>query len=332
MRLAFTPDQRDLHDAVRALLADTCPPEVVQESWSTGLPDTGLWLRLAELGLPLALVPEALGGLGLDEVDLVGCFEASGAACLPLPLAETTAVAAPLLAAIGREDLVERMGAGQLRVTADFDGSGLLPFAAGAGAVLLDDGELWWLPDLDDPVVVPEASVDRTRPLRRVTARPASAERLVPDPDLVGRAWRGGVLATSAQLVGLSGAMLSMAVEHVTTREQFGVPVGSFQAVKHHLADALVAIELARPLVHTAAWSMASHSDDADRDVAAAKAVASDAAVLAARTALQCHGAMGYTTEHRLHLWMKRAWALAASWGDSRSQRRRLAGHLGLSR
>ena len=330
MRFAFTEDQRSFHEAVRELLSSTCSPEVVRAAWSSGTEETGLWSRVVELGLPLALVAEDSGGLGLDEVDLVGCFEASGVACVPVPLVETVAVAAPLMAELGRDDVVERIGTGRLRFTAGLDGSGLLPYVAGSDALLLTDGVLWWLPDTDDPAIVATTAVDRARPVHRVTALPTSAVRLSESPSLLGRTWRGGVLATAAQLLGLTEAMLAMAVEHVSTREQFGVPVGSFQAVKHHLADTLVSLELARPMVYTAAWSTAMHREEADRDVAAAKAVASDAATAAARAALQCHGAMGYTTEHDLHLWMKRSWALAASWGDAGHQRRTLAGHLGL--
>jgi alkylation response protein AidB-like acyl-CoA dehydrogenase len=118
--------------------------------------------------------------------------------------------------------------------------------------------------------------------------------------------------------------MIAMTVEYATTRHQFGVPIGSFQAVKHHLANARLALEFARPLVYRAAWTIATN--DADRAVAVslAKASASDAALLAARVALQCHGAIGYTTEYDLHLFMKRTWALAATWGDAAWHRARV--------
>jgi alkylation response protein AidB-like acyl-CoA dehydrogenase len=107
-------------------------------------------------------------------------------------------------------------------------------------------------------------------------------------------------------------------------RKQFGSAIGSFQAVKHHLADAQVKVEFARPVVYRAAYSM-SHGDQASSlHVSMGKAYASDAALLAARAALQCHGAIGYSYEHDLHLWMKRVWALAASWGDASSHRTRI--------
>ena len=119
--------------------------------------------------------------------------------------------------------------------------------------------------------------------------------------------------------------MILMTVEYVAERRQFGVPVGSFQAVKHHLADARIALEFARPLVARAAWSMATADPDAPVHVSMAKAQVCDAAALAARKALQCHGAIGYSDEHDLHLFMKRTWALAAAWGDARWHRDRVA-------
>ncbi len=111
-------------------------------------------------------------------------------------------------------------------------------------------------------------------------------------------------------------------------RRQFGVPVGSFQAVKHHLADALIALEHARPAVYCAAWSIATAQPTLVRDASFAKAYANEAAGIAARVALQCHGAIGYTFEHDLHLWLKRVWSLQRAWGDTAHHRDRVAAAL----
>jgi alkylation response protein AidB-like acyl-CoA dehydrogenase len=122
--------------------------------------------------------------------------------------------------------------------------------------------------------------------------------------------------------------LIEVTVEYAKTRRQFGQPIGAFQAVKHQLADAYLGIAFARPLVHRAAYSMA-HADSARAvHASAAKAAASDAASRAARVALQVHGAIGYSFEHDLHLWMKRIWALGAAWGDAISHRTRIADHL----
>ena len=128
-----------------------------------------------------------------------------------------------------------------------------------------------------------------------------------------------GVVGTAAQQCGLAQRMLDMTADYVRERTQFGVPIGSFQAVKHHLANARVALEFARPLVYRAAATLES------AHTSMAKLKADEAALLTARAALQCHGAIGYTTEYDLHLYMKRAWVLARAAGDGRVHRNRLS-------
>ena len=116
-----------------------------------------------------------------------------------------------------------------------------------------------------------------------------------------------------------------MTVDYVGERKQFGRPIGSFQAVKHRLADVRIAIEFAAPLVYRAAYSQATGDPDAMLHCSMAKAQSADAAGLASRAALQCHGAIGYSFEHDLHLWMKRVWALVAAFGDRAWHRERVA-------
>jgi alkylation response protein AidB-like acyl-CoA dehydrogenase len=107
---------------------------------------------------------------------------------------------------------------------------------------------------------------------------------------------------------------------HAGQRQQFGQPIGAFQAVKHHLATALVDVQFALPLVERAAISLATGDPDAAHHAAIAKAFAAEAVEAAASHAIQVHGAIGYTWECDLHLWMKRTWALSAAWGDSEAQ------------
>jgi len=170
--------------------------------------------------------------------------------------------------------------------------------------------------------LTPHDSVDGARRLFDV-AMPADAA-LVADADLA-LAFRRGVLGHAAQLCGLADRMLELTVDYAKERKQFGAPIGSFQAVKHHLANARIALEFARPLVHLAAASLRDGDPEAGVHTSIAKAAASDAASAAARASLQCHGAIGYTTEYDLHLFMKRTWALAAAWGDAGWHRRRVA-------
>jgi hypothetical protein len=122
--------------------------------------------------------------------------------------------------------------------------------------------------------------------------------------------------------------MIEMAVQYAADRQQFGRPIGAFQAIKHQLANALLAVEFARPLVYNAAWSLSQNADDSSREVSMAKASASDAAVLAGHVALQVHGALGYTWEHDLHMWMKRAWVLSNAWGGASWHHDRVADSL----
>ncbi len=127
---------------------------------------------------------------------------------------------------------------------------------------------------------------------------------------------------TAAMLVGLTGRMLDLSAAYAKERHQFGKPIGSFQAVKHLLADARVALEFARPATYRAAWSLATAQPALSHDASMAKAMASDAADLAARVALQVHGAIGYTWECDLHFFLKQTWALSRAWGDAATHRR----------
>ena len=127
---------------------------------------------------------------------------------------------------------------------------------------------------------------------------------------------------TAALLIGLADRMLAMAAAYAKERHQFGKPIGSFQAVKHLLANARVALEFARPATYRAAWSLATAQPTLSHDASMAKAMASDAADLAARVALQVHGAIGYTWECDLHFFLKRTWALSRAWGDAATHRR----------
>jgi alkylation response protein AidB-like acyl-CoA dehydrogenase len=318
MRFALSDDQVAFRDAVRELLAKECPPSVVRAAWDAprGELDRGVWDSLAAMGVLDLLVPEADGGLGLDETYLVPILEECGRAALPHPIVETAMVAAPLL------------GAGAGMVTTDL-GSPLLPCAADADALLLRVGDALVRLSSKTGELASTMTVDRARRAATVESGATGAVVITRDPVVIGLAIDRGALGTAAVLVGLGQAMLDMTVGYVRERHQFGVPIGSFQAVKHHLADAALALEFARPAVWRAAWSVAHDEPTRARDVSMAKAMASDAASLVGHRALQCHGAIGYTVEADLHLYLKRTWALARSWGDSAFHTDRVATALG---
>ena len=132
-------------------------------------------------------------------------------------------------------------------------------------------------------------------------------------------------LAGAAQQLGVTQQMLDIAVRYATERHQFGKPIGSFQAVKHMLANVAVKLEFARPVVYRAAFAVAHNAPARAMATSQAKVMASEAAVFAAKTTHQVHGAMGYCWECDLHIWMKRAWALDLAWGTSPWHRQRLA-------
>src|SRR5262245_63379191 len=288
-----------MRDAVRTFLEHECPPKVVRDAWTNDTGRSGLWPRLGEMGVLGVLAPEAQGGFGGDCLDLVLLLEETGRAALPEPIVEHAAVVLPLL----DDERVAAAAAGDLTITVA-PPSGLVAYGGDADLVLFDD-----------EFVEPSAlhlqaceSVDGSRRLFATAAPPASI-----DLDALDRA----ALGVAAQLIGLADRMLTMTVDYAKERHQFGVPIGSFQAVKHHLANVALALEFARPLVYRAAWSIANGDDAQPVHVGMAKARASEGALLAGRVALQVHGAIGYTTEYDLHLFMKRAWALAPSWGDA---------------
>lgn len=314
MRFGLDEDRIAFRDAARELLARQCPPAAVRAAWS-GPPDPRPWQGLTEMGVLSLMAPKSSGGLGLDETFLAPVIEEAGWAGLPQPLTATALVAAPL-------------GVAAAAVATDLGGP-LAPGAAYAEAFLLAAGEGLKLYRRDEVDIEPVDTVDRARHCGRV--RPAGPGALVTDdPAETARAFDRGVLGTSAELVGLARRMLDLAVAHVTERRQFGRPVGSFQAVKHHLAEARLQIHFAAPAVTYAAHALANRLEDASRSVSTAKWLAGRAAAVCGRAALQCHGAIGYTVESDLHLFLKRSWALARTWGDGDHHADRVAAALGL--
>ena len=318
MDFGFSEDQLGFRDAVRDLLRDACPPAAVRAAWSPDHPgyDADLWAQLGAMGVLGVLAPEDAGGLGLTEVDLVLVLEESGRAALPGPLVEHAAVGVPLLASAGSAAAGPAV-AGRIAVTFS-DDAARVGWGAVADVVLVAAGDDVRL--VDAASSTPLESVDRSR--RDVALPAAAGSMLGPGGTLaVDRA----VLGCSAQQCGLAARMIEMTVDYATARRQFGVPIGSYQAVKHHLADALLLLEHARPAVYRAAWSCATGAPTRGRDVSMAKVMSDRAAAGASRAALQCHGAIGYTWEHDLHLWMKRTWVLQRLWGTTAAHRARVA-------
>lgn len=338
MQFAFDERQDEFRAQLRALAEKLCPPAELRAAWEspTGW-SADRWRALSELGVTGLTVPEAHDGLGLGFVDLVLLLEEAGRSGLPEPLLDTVAVGVPLLATAAGSP-AEALAAQWLpRVAAGDAALGVAdparPHLVGAGTQLL---LVWRHGTL--VALSPEAarvrerrSVDRSRHLWEIDLSGAEGT-VVADGELADGLAREtadrGAVAAGAVLVGVADRLITMAAAYAKERAQFGKPIGSFQAVKHHLAGAFVRLEFARPVVYRAAWSLDQGEPTITRDASMAKAMASDAATLAARVALQVHGAIGYTWEHDLHLWMTRAWSLAASWGDAAWHRAQVLEHL----
>lgn len=323
-----TDDQALLASGVADFLAGECTADHVRAAWDTGRHDDRRWKTLAGLGVTGLTVPTNHGGMGLDERDLVGILIEAGRAALPEPVLGTTAVAAPLLAELAGTDPVgaelaetwlPRIASGDAVVIPALACDPYPAHLRAADLVLVGTGDRLWALPPDQLELIDQPNVDGARPTVQVTVSDDRGPTLTgPDVEAaLAHAAARGALAAAAMLIGAGHAMIDLAVAHAQQREQFGRPIGTFQAVKHHLADALVDITFARPLVERAACSLATGDPEAATHAAMAKAFAGDAAETVATHALQVHGAIGYTWECDLHLWMKRTWSLAAAWGDT---------------
>ena len=325
-RFDFTDEQREFQAAVRDLLANECTPALVRAMWTD---ETGrspkLWSALADMGVIGVTAPEAAGGLGLGERDLVLLLEESGRVALPAPLVEHTAVAVPLVGEAGGEvaaSWLPRLATGESIATVGLAHSPFTADAHVADLLLLQHGAELHAVERAGVELRAQPSVDGGRRLFVVEWTPNPTTQIA-DGRAIATAFDRGALATAAQLIGLGQHILDTSVAYAGMRHQFGKPIGTFQAVKHHLANVALALAFARPLVHRAAGSLADGDGRASTHVSMAKAAASDAANLSARVGLQVHGAIGYAFEYDLQLWMKRVWTLAASWGDAAWHRRR---------
>ena len=329
MTLARSAEQQQFASSLHDLLAAADVPAAARR-WAGGdhSPGLALWRKLAGLGVTALAVPPRSGGLGASWLDVVIACEELGHHAMPGPVAESAAAVPGLIAALGDERLCARwlpgLAAGDLLATlalppwrpyaADADAAGLILLAEPGAVRLAVAGTR-------------HRSVDPARSLSEVSGH----EVLARGPAAAAAfAWarEAGTLACAAQLLGAGRALLEASISHARQRVQFGRPVGAFQAVKHQLADVAIGLEFARPLLDAAALALtigvAADGATAARDVSAAKVACTGAAQRAARAALQVHGAIGYTWEHDLHLWLTKVRALAGAWGSQSEHRARV--------
>ncbi|MFE9611886.1 acyl-CoA dehydrogenase family protein [Streptomyces sp. NPDC006012] len=317
MRFLLTDEQREFARTLDGMLAASGTATVVR-AWAAGdtAPGRALWSRLAATGVFALAVPERHGGVGPLPVELAVAFTELGRHAVPGPLVETVAAAAFL-------DRLDDEAAAAAWLPAIATGDSAVSFAllspgapyaldaATADGVFAVDGGTVRLAGSTGAV---QPSSD---PARRL-ARPLGGTVLAQGPAVTAAARHAthvARLATAAQSLGVGRTLLAHTVAYVRQRTQFGVAIGSFQAVKHRLADTLIALEFAEPLVRSAALALAADDPSADREIAAAKVAAGEAAYGAALTALHLHGALGYTDELDLSLWIRKARPLRDAWG-----------------
>jgi len=333
MNFELTDDQRSIQRTARDFLAAAYPPAEVRRlayESDRGFTDEG-WAAMCELGWPALLVPEAHGGLGLGVVELAVVQEELGAALAPSPFLSTVAAAA-LIADAGSDEQRARwlpaLAAGEARgavaALAEDDGWTAVPDADGADVVVVRDSGRWAVAVATE--AEPVEALDSTRRLWRVRA----GGELEPLPGDGARASDVVAVALAAESVGVARRAMDMAVEYAKEREQFGRPIGAYQAVSHACAQMLLEVEGARSTALYAAWALDHEPESGPLAASMAKAYASDAGWRVPAAALQVHGGIGFTWEHDLHLWLKRGKANAYLWGDAREHRARVAKRIGI--
>ena len=319
MQFAFTEDQLAITEAAREMLVETCTSASLRAMLKDEHAiDEDRWRTIIEMGLLGMLAPEEVGGMGMGLIDFIGIAEATGYVALPEPLVELAGITVPLLARLrceGFADTGDLLGAamGGNFIALGHPANRLIANADGAVALMLSDGGAVHLVDRVDVSLERQESFDPFRRLFLVDWQPTPATLVAPDwGDM---ASLGGTLA-AAQMIGLAQRCIDISVAYAKDRNQFGKPIGSYQAVKHLLANAQVKVEFARPVVHAAAAELPLGTLAAKARAAHAHIAAGEAAELAARTAVQVHGAMGMTWEVDVHFFLKRIMALKSAWGE----------------
>ncbi|TDG15133.1 acyl-CoA dehydrogenase [Seongchinamella unica] len=331
MDFTFTEDQLLFQESVRDFLVNEVTPERIRRCWESGTGrDPELWGQLAELGLTGMTVPEAFGGLGMSEVDFVLLAQECGYVALPEPLVHTVLVAVPMLAELGgalAAEWLPKIASGEALVVVGLEENQLVEDAHVADLLLLQQGDSLFAASRDQVDLRYNESVDPSRKLYAVTVSSGATEvaRAADAQALIARALNRGALGSAAQALGLAQRMVEISVQYTSERQQFGQAIGAFQAVKHHMANVAVRLEYAKAPVYRAAYELAVSGERSGRAVSHAKLVACEAANLAAKNCIQVHGAMGYTWEVDLHIFMKKAWALANTWGDAGFHKSRVA-------
>jgi len=324
----LSDDQREIQRTARQLLAERSPFERVREHAESGRSDEALWREVCELGWPGIAIAEKYGGQGLGRIELSILCEELGSSVAAIPFLPTV-LASTLIEHAGSEEQCERLlpglasGEAKGALGVAVDGTAELVIGGADADVLVlveDDGARVLARAGAD--VASTASIDPTRSAARVGAAADAGEELAGE---VAAGVDRGLVAVSSELVGVCDRALRMTVDFVKERKQFGVPVGSFQAVSHRCAQMLLETEMARSAAASAAWSADADPATLPEAAALAKAAASSAGREVTASAIQAHGGIGFTWEADVHWLYKRAQIDAALLGGAKRQRARLA-------
>jgi alkylation response protein AidB-like acyl-CoA dehydrogenase len=330
MNFGFDDEQQEIKRTAREFLSARFPPEKVRELAEAESYDDALWEEIRELGWPGIAIPEEHGGQGLGMVELAILSEELGFACAPSPFLSNAAAGLVLLEA-GSDEQRERwlpgiasgetIGASE----ATQDGGALVPDAQVASVLLLAEGDGAKVVEADAADIEPLGLIDATRRYARVSASGGASlpGEVAPGVDRV-------MVAVAAELTGIAQRAMEMAVQYAKEREQFGRPIGSYQAVSHQCARMLYDTEEARSLTYYAAWAADAEPETLPLAASMAKARASDAAWSVTAASLQVHGGIGFTWEHDLQFWLKRARVDGELYGTARQHRERVAELAGL--
>jgi alkylation response protein AidB-like acyl-CoA dehydrogenase len=321
MNFDFTDDQRAIKETAHDLLASRFKLERLRELAESKSYGEEAWSEISELGWPGIFIDEEHGGQGLGIIELVILLEELGYVLAPLPFL-SNAAAGLVLQETGSTARLEGVASGHARGTVGMvkDGrANLVPDADDAGFIVLIDGTEATLLERGDAQVEPIDAID---PTRRYATVQANGGELLGDAS---RARDLIALAVAAELVGISQRALEMTVEYAKDRKQYDRPIGAYQAVSHQCAEMLKQVEGARSLVYYAGWAADAAPDEFSLAASMAKAYASDAGWNVTASALQVHGGIGFTWEHDLHWFLKRAKTDGVLYGSARDHRERVA-------
>jgi alkylation response protein AidB-like acyl-CoA dehydrogenase len=328
----FSDEQREIKSTAREFLGARFKPEKVRELAESDSPyDDAIWQEMCELGWPGIAVPEEHGGQGLGIVELAILLEEAGYVCAPTPMI-SNAYAGAVIASAGsdeqRAEWLPGIASGEARGAAEMtcDPDPVVGAAGGAAILVLADGEGAKLVKPDDAKLERLQLIDATRAYFRVLADGGD-----PLPGEIAWAGSAGQVALAAESVGVAQRALDMATEYAKEREQFGRPIGAYQAVSHRLAEMLWDVEEARSLTYYAAWCADAQPDSLPLAASMAKARASDAANSVTHNAIQTLGGIGFTWEHDVHFFLKRARVSAQMMGSASQHRDNVANLVGLA-